>query len=99
MNNVIDRSPETLSGLLTTLLRNLGIEKKVKEYEVINKWAKIVGPKISKVTVPERTENGILFVKVKSAAWKSELIFLKRDIMTMIDKTVGSGIIKDIRFL
>lgn len=99
MNKVSDRPPETLNRLLTTLLRNLGIEKKVKEYEVINNWAKIVGPKISKVTIPERTENGILFVKVKSAAWKSELMFMKRDIMTTIDKTVGSGIVKDIRFL
>jgi predicted nucleic acid-binding Zn ribbon protein len=99
LNKVSDRPPETLNRLLTTLLRNLGIEKKVKEYEVINNWAKIVGPKISKVTIPERTENGILFVKVKSAAWKSELMFMKRDIMTTIDKTVGSGIVKDIRFL
>lgn len=99
MNKRSKRPPQSLANLLTNLLRNLGIDKKVKEHEVIIKWSKIVGPKISNVTTPEKTDDGVLFVKVKGSTWKNELVFLKMDIITRIDKTVGMGIIKDIRFI
>ncbi|MFQ5823349.1 MAG: DciA family protein [bacterium] len=91
--------PEYLGKILINLLRNLGIESKVKEHEVIVKWPIIVGQKISNITKAEKTVDGILFVKVKKNAWRSELIFLKKDILTKIDETIGAGIIKDIRFI
>lgn len=99
MNKTSKQPPERLADLLTKLLRNLGVERKVKESEVISKWPNIVGPRISNVTTPKKTDKGILFVKVKGSAWKNELIFLKMNIITKIDKAVGTGIIKDIRFM
>jgi predicted nucleic acid-binding Zn ribbon protein len=77
----------------------LGLETKVKEHQAIAGWSKIVGKKISKVTEAKKTVDGVLFVKVNNNAWRSELMFLKKEILTKIDKTIGSGVIKDIRFI
>ncbi|MFQ6114260.1 MAG: DciA family protein [bacterium] len=91
--------PEPLRSIISNLLLSLGIDTKVKQHEAVVRWAKIVGPKISKVTEAKKVIDGVLFVEVKSNAWRSELIFLKRDIITKIDETIGATIIKDIRFI
>lgn len=93
------RPPQELGNSLTMLLKKMGIERKVKEYQAFTEWPEIVGEKISKVTKPERIADEVLFVKVKNSAWRNELIFMKTEILKNIDKTVGSGIIKDIKFI
>lgn len=99
MRNASNKQPETLGNILIDLLRKLGIESKVKEHEAILKWPKIVGERISDVTKAEKTVDGILFVKVKNNAWRNELLFLKRELLTKLDETIGVGVIKDIRFI
>ncbi len=93
------KKPKALSHSITKLLRNMGIEEKVKEHQTINEWSQIVGENISKVTKAQRVVNGILFVKVKNSSWRNELIYMRQEILIKIDKTVGSGIIKEVRFI
>lgn len=93
------RNPESLGNSIFSLLRKIGIESKVKEFEVIVKWSSIVGERVAKSTHPERVVDGILFVKVKNSVWRNELIYMKKEILSNIDKTVGTGIIKDIRYI
>ncbi len=63
------KKPKVLGDSITKLLRNMGIEEKVKEYQAINEWSQIVGENVSKVTKAQRVVNGILFVKVKNSSW------------------------------
>ena len=93
------KKPKVLGDSITKLLRNMGIEEKVKEYQAINEWSQIVGENVSKVTKAQRVVNGILFVKVKNSSWRNELIYMRQEILIKIDKTVGSGIIKEVRFI
>ena len=88
-----------LGHSITKLLRNMGIEEKVKEYQAINEWSQIVGENVSKVTKAQRVVNGILFVKVKNSSWRNELIYMRQEILIKLDKTVGRGIIKEVRFI
>ena len=90
-------SPERLSPG-SRLLHDLGIERTVARYDVINSWPDIVGEKIAKVTVPERIDRGILFVSVATAAWRTELTLSRLAILKKITARVGSGAVKDIRF-
>jgi len=80
------------------LLRKLGAEKKVKEFEAIAKWPGIVGEQIAEVTEPERVVDGILFVKVKNSVWRNELIYMKRQILAKIAEAIKEKAIKDIRY-
>ncbi|TDI80577.1 MAG: DUF721 domain-containing protein [Caldithrix sp.] len=93
------KKPKALSHSITRLLRSLGIEEKVKEHQAINEWSRIVGENVSKVTKAQNVVNGILFVKVKNSSWRNELIYMRREILIKIDKTVGRGIIKEVRFI
>ncbi|MCZ6820821.1 MAG: DUF721 domain-containing protein [Calditrichaeota bacterium] len=90
---------KTLGSSLFGFLRQMGMETRVKEFEVLGKWPEIVGEKIAGVTTPQRVSEGILFVKVKSSSWRNELVYMKQGILSRIDKEVGRGVIKDIRFI
>ncbi|MCH8872756.1 DUF721 domain-containing protein [candidate division KSB1 bacterium] len=93
------KKPKVLGDSITKLLRNMGIEEKVKEYQAINEWSQIVGENVSKVTKAQNVVNGILFVKVKNSSWRNELIYMRQEILIKLDKTVGRGIIKEVRFI
>ncbi len=93
------KKPKVLGHSITRLLKNMGIEEKVKEHQAINEWSQIVGENVSKVTKAQRVANGILFVKVKNSSWRNELIYMRQEILIKLDKTVGRGIIKEVRFI
>ncbi len=90
--------PRALGGSLSSLLKSLGIERKVKEHEALARWPEVVGAKVADICEPERVKDGILFVKVKSSSWRNELFLLKAEILERLNRTIGAQIIQDIRF-
>ena len=89
---------KTLGQSINSLLNQLGVENKVKSYQIIELWPDIVGEKISEIAKAERVFEKILYVKVKGTTWRTELLFQKMEILRKIDNTIGKNIIKDIRF-
>jgi len=87
---------EELGRLIENLVRSYGLERRIKENLVMARWEEIVGSRIARRALPEKVESGKLFVRVKSATWRSELFLLKPRIMEKIDSEIGQGIIKDI---
>ena len=87
-----------LGSILNKVLRDLNIEKRVYQSQALIIWNDVVGEKISKISSPEKVENGILFVGVKSPSWRMELIYLKRDIIHRLNTKIGVNAIKDIIF-
>ncbi|RPI02874.1 MAG: DUF721 domain-containing protein [Calditrichaeota bacterium] len=92
------RIPRHIGESIKLLIRDLGFEKKVNEIRVIEEWDKIVGPNIAKIARVERVEGSILYVKVSSMTWRTELLFQKQAILQKIETVIGKDIIKDIRF-
>ncbi len=82
-----------------SLLDHLGLKERVFEQQAVLKWEEIVGKEIASVTEAKSIKNGLLKVKVGSAAWRQELIYLKEDIRCKINQTIGSNIVSDISFL
>jgi predicted nucleic acid-binding Zn ribbon protein len=93
------KGPESLGGVLQNLLRNLGLEKRIKEQELILNWDKIVGEKIAEKTKPFKIEGNKFFVRVESPSWRTELFYLKKDIIEKLNHSVKKEIVKDIIFL
>ncbi len=90
--------PKQLSASIASALQQLGIGGRLKQYEVLNRWSSIVGEHISKVTTPERIERGKLIVRVKQSTWRNELVFMKKEIISKINKAMKQEIVKDIIF-
>ena len=91
-------SPKRLGDVLQSLLTSLGIQGKLQRYEVLDRWAEIVGSQIAQVTTADHIEGDKLFVKVTRSTWRNELLFLKKDLIDKINAAMKQELIKDIIF-
>jgi predicted nucleic acid-binding Zn ribbon protein len=83
---------------LDELIGNLGIQKRLKEYDAVLFWDDVVGDHIAKATTPVRIVQGVLVVKVKTSAWRNELTLQKRMLVQRLNDAIGERVVKDIRF-
>jgi predicted nucleic acid-binding Zn ribbon protein len=87
---------KTLGDILKATIKDLGIEKPIQQYEALVIWPKVVGDKIASVTEPRHIANGKLFIKVKNAAWRNELIFHRSDLIKKLNEQIGRAAVRDI---
>lgn len=92
------RQPVHVGTAIAELTAALGIDGTLKRYAVIAGWAEVVGEQIARVTEPQRIENGVLFVSVKTAPWRTELSLQRIEIMRKLNAAVGAEVVRDIRF-
>lgn len=90
--------PEKIEFILDEFLSERGYLSVCKEYDVISQWASIVGEKIASISECGRIDNGVLYVKVYSASWRNEIVYLKKEIIEKIELLTGCTIIKEIIF-
>ena len=83
---------------ISSVLSSLGIGRKIKQYELLEAWPEIVGKQIADVTTAERMTEGKLFIHVEQAVWRNELIFLKKDLIEKINRTMHQESVQDIIF-
>jgi predicted nucleic acid-binding Zn ribbon protein len=91
-------APQKIGIILEEVLSQKGYFNICKEYAIIHKWPSIVGPAFAAVTKCEKIENGILYVKVKTAPWRQDAVYMKDKIVIKIQKEFGCPTIKDIAF-
>lgn len=90
--------PKHIGGALNALFKDLGFDKKLDQVRAVELWDEIVGEKIARISKAERVNDGILYVKVKSMTWRTELLFQKRNILERIEERIGRKVINEIRF-
>jgi len=90
--------PKMIGETLQSLLQHMGIEQKINRYKVLDLWPELVGEKIADISNAETVRDKILYVKVKSMTWRTELLFQKPHILKKIESKFGKNIITDIRF-
>ncbi len=88
--------PQELGPLLKAMLESLGLNKKIRQYSVIDEWPALVGDRIAGVTEPYRVDGGVLYVRVRTAEWRNELSMRKPEILKKINR--NGEIIQDILF-
>src|SRR4030067_1641167 len=93
------KAPESLSSVLGNLLKKRGWERKIKEFQALANWPKIVGPKVAENSKPVRIEGKKLFVRVENSVWKNELIFMEKEIKNKLNQSVAGEGGKDIVFV
>jgi predicted nucleic acid-binding Zn ribbon protein len=89
----------SLADVLHDLLRNWGVDNKIREQQAVSGWGEIVGTRIAMHTKALRVEDGKVFIQTQSSSWKTELMFMKKDIIDRLNRTVGKGVIHDIVFV
>ncbi len=92
------RKPQQLGSILNTFLADRGYLTACKEAEVIQKWPEIVGERLVDVCKCTDVRDGIVYVRVPSAAWRQEVSYLKKQIMNQIKRICRCKTIRDIVF-
>jgi predicted nucleic acid-binding Zn ribbon protein len=90
---------EAISGVLSRVLRQLGLESELKGWRAVEDWDELVGPRLSRHTRAVGFRQGTLRVEVDGSAWMHELGFLKRDLISRINQRLGSELVRDVRFV
>jgi predicted nucleic acid-binding Zn ribbon protein len=90
--------PTPLAEALTSYFKQAGLTKRVQQAGIIEEWAELVGPQIAMVTAPDSiTPDGVLRVRVATAAWANELSLMSPKILARLNAG-RSGRVKQIRW-
>lgn len=89
----------SLGDLIKEFTRQDNVSHKLRAYQVVGDWEEIVGEAIGRNTEISRVENGILYVKAATAAWRNELVFMKPSILKKIRQKYPDSGVEDIFFI
>jgi predicted nucleic acid-binding Zn ribbon protein len=88
-----------ITEAIVGFLRESGLEQQVLEVQMEEIWPSVMGETVAKLTRSVEVKNGVLFVKVSSAALKTQLFENRFELVRKLNEAVGAEIIKDCRIL
>lgn len=80
------------------MLKRLGLERTLAAERAVVIWPELVGAKAAEHARAVAVDSGVLIVMVDSPTWSTQLLYLKPQLLKKLDRRLGSGLIKDIRF-
>jgi hypothetical protein len=94
------RSSEKAAGaVLPQLLKNLRMESRRGEAEIVKVWNNLIDPLLTAHAQPDSLVRGTLFVRVDSSVWLAEIVrFRRREIKERLQHAFGSEMIKKVSF-
>jgi predicted nucleic acid-binding Zn ribbon protein len=94
-----DTRPVPLAEAIRAYLKRVGLSRRIGQAGVVEDWPNLVGPQIARVTAAESvTPDGVLRVRVATAAWANELSLMTPQILARLN-TGRTGRISKIRWL
>ena len=89
---------QSLGTALRRILEQLGMDDRLGEQHALEIWNQVVGEKISSVTKARTIKNGLMTIEVVNPSWKQELTYLAPDILAKLNRTLGKGLVKRLKF-
>ncbi len=84
--------------VLKDAIHKLGLDTRIKSYQIWHVWDKAVGPHIALVAQPEDIKGKTLFVNVRDNIWLRQLKFLEGMIIAKLNEAAGEKVIGSIYF-
>lgn len=89
----------SLTDALVTCLREDGLEQSVLEVQIEEVWPKVMGDVVNQLTRSVEVKEGVLYVRVNSAALKAQLFENRFELVRKLNEAVGAQVIRDCRIL
>ena len=89
----------SLSDALVAFLRESGLEKSVLEVQIEEVWPQVMGDVVTRLTRSVEIKDGMLIVRVNSAALKTQLFENRFELVQKLNDALGSQVIRDCRIL
>ena len=71
----------------------------LNEYRLVSSWPEVAGERIASLTRDIYIRSGVLYVKLKSPAMRSDLMMRRSELVRQLNGNVGASVIADIVFL
>ena len=88
-----------LGEALIGYLRENGLEQSVLDVQVEEAWPRVMGERVTRLTRSVEVKNGVLIVRVSSAALKAQLFENRFELVSKLNEAVGAKAIRDCRIL
>lgn len=88
--------PGRVNDALQHVLQRIDPERRLELFRI---WAAEVGSAVAARAQPAAFRDGVLSVRVSSAAWMQELQFAKEEIRARLNQRLGAEIVRDVYFV
>jgi len=93
-----DRS-KSAGSLVPNLLKDLRIDTRQAEVEIVKVWNNLIDPTIVAHAQPVGLRKGTLFVTVDSSVWLAEIVrYRRKEILDRLQHSFGRDVIQKISF-
>lgn len=89
----------SLGEAIDAFLKKHGLQEEAKVQEIINDWGKLMGAPIASNTDKIWFQKGILYVRMSSPMWKSELSLARTKIRNHINQKIGQEIVREVKIV
>lgn len=86
----------SVASVLTSLARRYGMETKLLEHRLAQRWGEIAGDQIAAHTRPDQIRFKKLYLIVENSVWLQQLLFLKPELIEKVNAVAGSRLVTDI---
>jgi predicted nucleic acid-binding Zn ribbon protein len=87
---------QKISEVILDCLRELRIDRKLKEVHLVTQWESMMGKTVANRTSRIYIKNGILYIHVTSSVLKSELLMMRGEILEKLNEKAGERMIGEI---
>jgi hypothetical protein len=93
-----DADDKPLNELVDKIMRAYGLEKRMKEMDILKGWPEMMGIAVSNRTTSLHISNRILYITMDSSVMREELRNGKQIIIERVNQFAGTKIIEDVWF-
>ncbi|PXY01353.1 DUF721 domain-containing protein [Marinifilum breve] len=87
---------QKIDELIKEVLKESKLDVKLKEYELVNSWEKVIGKTVANATTDIYIRNRRLFVAVRSSVIRNELMIIRDGLAKALNREVQANIIDEI---
>jgi hypothetical protein len=93
-------TPAVSAGdVLPAVLRDLRIDARRAEAEVVKVWNSLIDPAVTAHAQPANLHKGTLFVNVDNNAWLSEIVrYRRKEILDRLQNSFGKTVIQKVSY-
>lgn len=87
-----------IADVLTKLMKELGMNERLRLEDVLVAWASVTGDFISKNSQPDNYSRGVLTVRLLQPSMHHALTMERAALIKKLNDHLGAGVVRDIRF-
>jgi predicted nucleic acid-binding Zn ribbon protein len=85
-----------ISEIISSLLKDQGLEDKLYENRLMNSWEKVLGKTIARFTRSMYVKDRVLFVQLSSPVVKQEVLMIRDEVVLRLNEKAGKKVIDKI---